>query len=156
MKQRLLVRRRNDMGHVYCLVTKGMRDEVFKIGLMQTTDTNDRAGQIHAISIWDSPTSKLVILEPDPENSERLFVLDEEQRITTLEDSLKSAVEKSSQANKANVVRSSDMTKHSMEEDLLHLKQMPFESIVISQRMIKIGISSMSQYSTLSWFDERA
>ena len=112
MKQRLLVRRRNDKGHVYCLVSKGNRDEVYKIGVNSNSQT-DAKEQIHAVSIWDSPTSKLLALEPDPESSDRLFVLDAEKHIITLEDSEKNTVDKSAaQNNKANVLKTQDMARH--------------------------------------------
>ena len=82
MKQRFIVRRNFDNSHVYCLVSKGTRDEILKIGI----DTGSPSGALRIASIFESRNSRLIVLEPDAETEKRLFVLDEEQRVISLED----------------------------------------------------------------------
>ena len=82
MKQSLIVRRNKDISHIYCLVQKGTRDEIVKIGI----DTDSPSDPLRIMSIFESRSSRLLALEPDPDSNKNLFVLDEEQRIIMLED----------------------------------------------------------------------
>ena len=100
MKQRPLVRRSKDNGHVYCLVQKGTRDEIVKIGI----NTESPSEPIRIAAIYESSNSRLVILEADPESAKNLFVLDEEQRVIKVVDSAKNFGEKSANDSKAKVI----------------------------------------------------
>ena len=104
MKRRPLVRRSKDSGHVYCLVQKGTRDEIVKIGI----NTESPSDPLRIASIYESPNSRLVILESDSESAKNLFILDEEQRIIKLKESAKDFGEKSANDSKAKVISSVD------------------------------------------------
>ena len=100
MKQRPLVRRRKDSSHVYCLVQKGTRDEIVKIGI----NTESPSDPLRIATIYESPNSRLVILEADPESAKHLFLLDEEQRIIKIKDIAKNFGDKSANESKAIVI----------------------------------------------------
>lgn len=74
MRPRLLVRQRYDNAHVYCLVRRGMRDEVIKIHFSE--DPKSDALRVHPI--YESSSSKLEVLEPDPYSMNILMVVDDD------------------------------------------------------------------------------
>ena len=83
LKQRLLVRRRKDKSEVFCLFQEGRRDLVVKIGI----NTSETRKEILSITtVYESPNAKLLVVEPDPEHTTLLFVLDERQNIITIKD----------------------------------------------------------------------
>ena len=100
MKRRALVRRSKDSGHVYCLVQKGTRDEIVKIGI----NTESPSDPLRIATIYESPNARLVILEADPESAKHLFLLDEEQRIIKIKDIAKNFGDKSANESKAIVI----------------------------------------------------
>ena len=104
----MLVRRNFDHGHVYCLVSKGTRDEIIKIGI----DTERPSKPLRTASIFESRNSRLLIMEPDAENSRNLFVIDEEQRVITLLDKAVSFSESTVNESKAHTLSVEDMSRH--------------------------------------------
>ena len=87
-------------------------------------------------SIYESPNSKLVVLEADPESNKHLFIIDEEQRIVTIEDGAKISGDKSAYNIKANVEKVVDMTMHTLEEEIVSLEKKPFTSVAITNRIL--------------------
>ena len=83
--------RSSDLDSVYCLAEKGNNDEVVRIRFGIEEDSHGKrkkksdvyAKSFFAEPIWDWNT-KLIAMEPDPEDSNQLFVLDEEKRIIVL------------------------------------------------------------------------
>ena len=64
MKKRYIVRKPFDTGQVYCLASRGTRDEVLRIKL----DIDHPEG-FQSETVYESSNAKLLALEPDPENS---------------------------------------------------------------------------------------
>ena len=140
MKKRLLVRRNKDISHIYCLVAKGTRDEIVKIGI----DTASPSDPLRIMTIFASRNSRLLVLEPDPDNRKHLFVLDEEQRIILLEDKASSFSEATENDSKAELLSTVDMSKHQLEDEIISLEQIPFASAIITSRMLIILNKTMS------------
>ena len=67
-----------------------------------------------------------MVVEPDPESTKYLFVVDEEQRVMKIIDAVKIAGDKSALDIKTNVKSVIDMAKHSLDDELLILDQKPF------------------------------
>ena len=81
MKKRFIVRKPFDTSQVYCLASRGTRDEVLRIKL----DADHPEG-FKCETVYESSNAKILALEPDPENCSQIFVLDEEHRVTLLRD----------------------------------------------------------------------
>ena len=77
-------------------------------------------------------------MEADPESNKHLFVLDEEQRIIMLEDKALSFTEATANESKAEVLNIVDMSSHQLEDEIISLDQIPFASVIITNRMIII------------------
>lgn len=134
MKQRFLVRKQQDKSHIYCLTQKGSRDEIVKIGINEESPHEP----LQVTSIYESPNSRLLILEHDPENTKYLFVLDEELRIIKIEDAEERSGKNSEKESKAKVISTVDLSQHQLVEELLIVEQTPFVSGLITSRMLKI------------------
>lgn len=57
-------------------------------------------------TVFESSNSKLLVLEPDPENGTQLFVVDEELRVTILQDN------RDKEGSKVTVIDEIDMSDH--------------------------------------------
>lgn len=87
------------------------------------------------------------MLEPDPESSSHLFVLDEEQRITKIEDTVDETGLKTQSEGKAVIVSTIDMSEHTLEEEIQNLEQRSWTSVIITDRILKIGEYNLSTRS---------
>ena len=69
-------------------------------------------------------------------------------------DAVKIAGDKSALDIKTNVKSVIDMAKHSLDDELLILDQKPFQSLTITNRMMKVEDISVSMFSSLYWYDK--
>ena len=74
MKHQLAVRRRQDTSKVFCMVTSS-KEEVVHVGI---SDAGGSAVPMNVGEAWESLTSKILLVEPDPDDSGALFVLTDE------------------------------------------------------------------------------
>ena len=138
MKQRLVVRRLKDKSHIYCLVQKGSRDQVLRISQIDE-DHNDHPA---LESVFESSQAKMIVLEADPKSDLCLFVITDQQQILKLVDS---------GAGKGQAIQQIDMSHHSLADELEELGNLPWQSWVISDRILVIDEFNFSMNSSFFW-----
>lgn len=132
------MRRLEDTGHLYCLVQKGTRDEVLKIGI----NLDDATEKLNVVSIFESPNSKLLTLVADPESKKHLFILTDDELVIKIEDPGN---------GKANTIFSFDMSVHELEDEVELIEKMPWCSVVVSDRVLVIDDYNFSLRSSFFW-----
>ena len=75
---------------------------VFRISL----DENN-PGKVELHSIYEVHSAKIILVEPDPDNTKQLFVLEDDQKLTRIEDVGE---------GKATIKSSYDLTHHILED----------------------------------------
>ena len=104
------VRRIKDTGHIYCITeTENSNSEVIRVSLC-TSDVESAENKPQLVEVFESHSSRVVLVEPDPGNASNLFILDDEQRIFKIQDN--------GGDGKAVVLQSVDMTLHDLEDEL--------------------------------------
>ena len=78
---RYAIRRINDMSHVYCITESQAKMEIAKVSIPK-----DDAEQLEVTDIFESHSSKIVVIEADPDNPNYLFVINEEMRLIKIHD----------------------------------------------------------------------
>ena len=82
MRQRYAVRRINDSAHVYCLVKAQNKEQIVRIEMGE----KDGSEMIKIVEIFEIHNSKLLVIEPDPQNARHLFVVDEGEQVLKIDD----------------------------------------------------------------------
>ena len=106
---RYAVRRKNDTSHVYCIVETIHSQSVSVVRV--SLDQHD-GEKLRVDNIYEVYSTKIVLIEPDPDNSKQLFVLEDDQKLTRIEDKGE---------NKATINASNDLTHHLLEEAIAKL-----------------------------------
>ena len=70
MQPRKAVRKYTDLTHVYCITSSASKESVVRVGLDETLE----ADNLVAFDIFES-NEKILVIEPDPESPEHLFVI---------------------------------------------------------------------------------
>ena len=81
------VRRIKDAAHVYCIVESPASMTIVRVGL----DPDDPE-RINIEDIYESHSSRIIIVEPDPDDFQSLFVLDDEQKLHKITDKMQGKV----------------------------------------------------------------
>lgn len=78
---RYVVRKKNDISHVYCITETTSSMAITKIELGSIS-----SDELLVTDIYEMHSSKIILIEPDPENPKILFALDDELKILLIED----------------------------------------------------------------------
>ena len=140
VEPRHAVRRINDLSHVYCITESQAKMEVVKIEL--ATEEVQMEKSLEITDIFESHSSKIVLVEADPDNCECLFVLDEEMKLFKILDNGE---------GKGVVMATIDISHHELEDEIEVLLQNPWTSIMICDRMISFGSYSFSLQTKFFW-----
>ena len=91
------------MSHLYCIVQQKTKESIFRVGIANEEQTDK---QIETFEIFDSLSKRILAIEADPENSDNLFLVDDDEKILTLQDK--------SDGQKADIKDVFDMSVHSL------------------------------------------
>ena len=142
MMQRLAVRNYMDKSHVYCIASSSSKEAIVKISL--NSDSNK---QIQKVDIYESSSSKILVVEPDPENHNNLFVILDDQQIIKLN---------TEQEGKATTVYARDMSDHHLEDDLADIEKKPwFKDFSICDRALSFEKNTYSMKTKFKFDHER-
>ena len=72
MMPRLAVRNYMDKSHVFCIASSSSKEAIVKIALNSDEESNK---SIQKFDIYESSSSRILVIEPDPEDYKNLFVI---------------------------------------------------------------------------------
>ena len=97
---------------------------------------------MEAFEIYESLSARIIAIETDPNNSESIFVIDDEQRIMIIIDKGE---------GKAIIKETIDMSIHSFEDELILLDQRPFKTISLCSRVLTYQNYYFSLKTKIFW-----
>ena len=116
--------------------------EVAKVALASEEEQDQ---SLEITDIFESHSSRIILIEADPNNPEYLFLIDEEMKLLKIHDDGE---------GKGVIIASIDMTHHDLEEELDELEKCPWTSITICDRMLTFGEYSFSLQTKFFWKEE--
>lgn len=136
------VRRLNDSEHVYCIVESSTDMEVIKISLGSSDASGDSQGKLTLVEVFESHSSKILLVEPDPQDPLNLFLLDDEQKILLLQDNGE---------GKAVVLQSIDVSNHDLEHEMELFDSKAWTSLPICGKAVTFERLSFSLQTKFFW-----
>ena len=97
------VRNYKDNAHVYCIASSSSKEAIVKIALNSGEGSNE---SIQKVDIFESSSSKILVIEPDPENHKNLFLISDDQQIYKLNTNVE---------GKATIIDTRDISHHELE-----------------------------------------
>ena len=103
MMPRHAVRSYKDKSHVYCIASSSAKEAVVKVGLSTGEGYDEK---VQTVDIFESSSSKILVIEPDPEDHHCLFLISDDEQIYKVKTNLE---------GKATIVDIRDMAHHNLE-----------------------------------------
>ena len=85
IQHRLAIRRINDHTQIYLIVETSSKSQIMKI-VQLDEEQDDQDDDVKRVEIFESHAQKILTIEPDPNNSEYIFLVDEEQMVKLIWD----------------------------------------------------------------------
>ena len=79
MMPRYAVRSHKDKTHIYCIASSSAKEAVVKVGLSSGESGEDE--KIQTVDIFESISSRILAIEPDPEDHRCLFLISDDENI---------------------------------------------------------------------------
>ena len=103
MRPRHAVHSHKDKTHIYCITSSSAKETVVKVGLSSGEGEDEK---IQTVDIFESISSRILVIEPDPEDHRCLFLISDDEHIYKVMTNVE---------GKATIVNVIDMSQHNLE-----------------------------------------